>query len=144
MLYKLNDASFGIKLSGDISVNNTYHGVLSAVGGNSLTGFSNAASYINHYPNPTSSGYVVGYTMVSRDNNLNFNLLTNNTIINKTGSSVILPNRSLYILNLNDYYGNNYFVPIGQIAELYHLGKSLSQSNYLIFQSIMNTYFASI
>jgi hypothetical protein len=59
----------------------------------------------------------------------------------KALNSVAVANREAYILRANN--NNPYDCAATEIVEVYGFGKSLTQLQFLTFQSIMNNYFAT-
>jgi len=144
-LFKLNDACFIIKESGTIPVNNTIHGAVSIdIGiqhGTQLHAGSPSWSRMNS-TSTTGGQYTNGYTAVTRSSSSVYTLLNNSTLSNFNCDSSGLPTIEMYILSVN--YSNVYTCSSTEKNELYAMGKSISQSQFLIFQNIMNTYFNSI
>jgi hypothetical protein len=140
-LYKLNDACFGLKLSGTIGTG--YHGAFNAAGytaiycGSALgtdSGINDASVAMNPQ---------VGYNCLTRTSSTNTDRLINATTDPRTNTnSTQVINKELYIFRLN------HTVPIGvgaaQIVEMYWLGKAITPAKFLTFQSIFDTYFSSL
>lgn len=139
ILFKQNDASFIIKIS---SVTNTIgsNGVLDG-SGNCYFG-QNGFHSLNATTNIGQVSYRQnGYNLINRSGSTKMSVMINNTNVEYNQNSTGIATQELSILYAKI---GGAFCTATEINELYAIGKSLTQSKFLIFQNIMNTYFASI
>ena len=147
VLFTVNDAGFGFKISGTIT--SGLMGVNRSVAGGQdstfiSTGSLTNGSAINSYELSGSHIAVVGYNMNSRYDSAHYNVMRNSNIYNITANSNGITNNQMYLLNLNNPDGTNYYCNALLILEVYWMGKSMTQNQFNTFQTIMNAYFASL
>ena len=137
-LYTQNIASWGFKSSGNLGSGTRLHGV-----------YTNYLSYLGVYANNTFNtsveevgAAVVGYNCLSRLSSSTYSLMQNTAKTDYTHASAGIPNGNFYQLALNNAPAK-YFSASTEVLEAYWMGKSITQSQFLIFQTIMNKYFAA-
>jgi hypothetical protein len=144
VLFTLNSGCFGFKNSGTRS-NNTGHGVNGGTG-NGYTYMFASAGYNKVNSSQDYGGtevYSIGYNCVSRFTSTQINVMINGVSTTRTQGSMIKSNHSIWMLAINTSNTYTYGTAQTEKLEAYWMGRDLSPSRYLIFQSIMNAYFAA-
>ena len=145
-LMTVNDGCWGFKISGTILNGISGHGVLdgsnNAIQQINLTGGS-ASNRIN---NTVAAGAgvtqrVSGYYCLSRSSNTAFSQMVNSSITNVNINSGSLPTQPLNMLRRN--ISTPYYTATTEILECYWIGKSISQANFLLFQTLTDAFFAA-
>lgn len=139
ILYTLNDASYGFKMSG-VSGANTLNGGINCSVGSYGAALFNCSSLFGLWTAAISAGY----NTLIRINSSNASLMVNSSKLDYSTNSTSLPSVSMNILAYNAGSWRQSFSASTQILEMYWMGKSMTQAQFLTFQGIMNTYFASI
>lgn len=139
VLYIQNNASFGIK------TNSVFNNLIYWGGYDT---FSETLLGKRYGSNEYTSAYTINnlgnYYLTNRNNNANQQLYNNNLTETTNINSINTPNINLYLLVTNQNGVLSVLTPITQFIELYNFGKSISLANFQTFQTIFNTYFASI
>jgi hypothetical protein len=138
-LYTQNNACFGFKVSGSMSGNLSFAGTLI---GSTGTCLSTNGLYSRINSTNYGGAYYIGYNCISRNNDAaNQIMLNNSTQTSYASNSLTPPNGNLYMFKMN--YSPPYQWDSTEILEAYWMGKGMTQAQFLTFQTIMNTYFAS-
>jgi hypothetical protein len=139
VLWKLNDACWGFKVSGTLGT--PYFGELGAAYTTLWSADASNVSLNSAYT--ASENFTAGYNCVSRDDATHIRVMRNSGINTYNQNSIGLTGTELYLLRLN-YGGMAYYAASTLKLEMEWKGKALSQAKFLTFQTIMNTYFASL
>lgn len=153
-LYTQNDASWGFKSSGTMGTGTKINGVLDTgilcYHGVFASEAFNAAADTGGVPTVLAAA---GYNCCSRALNNKWFIYTNASSAEVSAAagtaaagynSTGRPNRNFYQLCANNAGTAAYFSTSTEIQEAYWFGKSMSQAQFLAFQTILNTYFTSI
>jgi hypothetical protein len=141
-LYKLNDACFLLKTSGTIGAGSRGVGMVGSGGDYSC--------HINDtYVRLNSSVYqssprVIGYDCITRNNNTKVQHHQNAGTAELNIASAHVPDKEMLVLALKLSGVPAQFNNTTEVLEIYAFGKFLSQADFLVFQGIMNTYFAAL
>jgi hypothetical protein len=151
VLFTLNDCCWGFKVGGSITTIGVPGGV--STGNDSygnVSWYSDPGGAYVRLNAPWSSAcpgvpYTIGYNMLSRTSSTALDAMVNDTSTHYSNNGYTvtpyLPASEFYMLTWNHPY--NLFPGTTEKFELYYFGKSMTQSKFLIFQTIMNTYFAT-
>jgi hypothetical protein len=142
-----NDACYGIKVSGaGVGESNTAHGGGSGVA--YITFYQlNATTGIGYLNNGAghSSPRAAGYNCLSRIDGTTVSFLLNSDAsVDQAKASVNLPSVELYSCGCNETGTASYLPLSTEKLEMEWIGKSLSRTNFLIFQSIWDAFFTGL
>jgi len=141
VLFSLNSACFGFKNSGTRSLT-TGHGV----NANGYTYMFASAGYNKVNSTQDYGGteiYTIGYNCVSRFNSTQINVMINGASTTRSQNAQNRSSYPIWMLAINTAGAYSYGTVATEKLEAYWMGQDLSPSRYLIFQSIMNAYFAA-
>jgi len=141
-LLQLNDGCFIVKVEGIIS-NYSFHGA-SNIANTSFLCMSSTipGGYSRMNSSAFGGGFLLGWNCITRNNSTTMNIINASTSTPYTISSIAVPDKNMHILHLN-YTGQVLFAGSTEINELYACGKSITLSQFITFQSIMNNYFST-
>jgi hypothetical protein len=143
-LFKQNDACFGfIHIGSDTDYNYGIHGGYPTSGTYGAIDIgSGTIQRLNSSP-ATGSSLKVGYNCLTRSDSTKYTQLTNSSTVDYTAASKPISNEELYMLCANWQGTPSYPLQTNQGITAYWLGKSITQAQFITFQGIMNTYFAT-
>ena len=140
ILFTLNNACWGFKVSGTLGTATIYGALADTVGTIMMSKNSGNASLNSNYA--VRESYASGYNCLSRSLAASFDFMKNAGLNTYNQVSGNLCPAEVYMLRLN--YSTPYYSPTTEKLEIYWFGKALSQAKFLEFQTIMNTYIASL
>jgi hypothetical protein len=139
------NAGFLLKLSGTITGGYGLHGTVGATYADRISIGSGACSDINS-STIVGTTVVIGYNAVVRTGTTNITDLRNNNapVVSAQAFSTLSATNPAFILSYNaagsPWNASNC---VGEIVEIYGFSKSMTQAQFLTFQTIMNTYFTT-
>jgi hypothetical protein len=149
VLFTQNDACFGFKMGGvkalqgahgqiGLATTSCIHIATFAGVGNNRFNNGTGGAGTHSYPVP-------GYVCLSRAGAASFDEMVNSDVYTITIASSSFANATeLHLFHINYANDQSYYSNGGEVLEMYWVGKSMSQAQFLVFQGIMNTYFASL
>jgi hypothetical protein len=149
-LYTQNNASWGYKSSGNLGSGTKLHGTYPDV--YAYRGVFGAAAFNAAVDTPLTSA-ATGYNCLSRALSNKWFVYINSSSVEVSvaggasagaSNSTGRPNQNFYQLALNNAGTAASFSTSTEILEAYWFGESMTQAQFLSFQTILNTYFASI
>jgi hypothetical protein len=148
VLYLQDNACWGYKVSGSTNAAAHGHGVITGIPLECIEWAQTAGVGTNRFNNGTGGvGAVLpvfGYNNLSRNLAASYLQYTNNissapvVIV----SAPLINANEMYMLAIN--YTSLFNTAVTEILEEYHMGKFLSLADFIIFQGIMNTFFANL
>lgn len=146
VLYTINNACFGFKVSGTIKAGLGGHGVFHNTPQRVTAMFNTVnAARLNSYSGLGVS-YAIGYNNLSRfDANKFYQYVNANSTTCNDGSNY-LPDKNVFLLapNISDGTPAPYYCANTEKLELYWIGGSLIQAKFLKLQSRFNTFWAAV
>jgi len=142
-LYLTNDACIIKKVSGTITAGK-YSGARNTAG--TAVAYIGTGEYqaINDLGQDTDIAAVTGYTAVVRPDATHLTYMRNALSTTFDRNATAPPNFNAFMMALNTEGAPELYAGSGEVYELYAFGKAISQANFLVFQGIMNTFFASL
>lgn len=144
--FKLNDNSFGFKVSGTLKATGYVIMGCADAGGRLLAiyGGANANTYNNNAAQSGSVIYEVGYNCISRHEVAGWHEYINDDAYDVTGDSVLLPDKKAAFLALNENNVIGYWEASTAVLEIGWESKFMTQAQFNAFRVIMNAYIAAL
>jgi hypothetical protein len=141
----LDSASFGVKISGTVTLDATGHGG----GGSGVWGcflYQNLGAGYNRLNSSASGGgkRVAGYNCLARTVNTTVKQYTNAATADITCVSSAVTEHELYLLAFNNNGTAGGFCATAEVIEMWFYGAYITQAEFLTIQSIVNAYIAAL